>query len=373
MNALGIIFSNIHDDELRDLTNVRAFASVPFGGRYRLIDFVLSNMVNSGIIKVGVITKDRYLSLMDHLGSGKAWDLDRKRSGLFVFPPYAASADSGVYRGRLEALAGVMTFIRRSREKYVILADSDIICNMDFTDIFRQHEAKSADITVVYSKSVESEGQNASEKKVAYFLEPDERVSGLVVQNVQPGEQNIGLNIVVMERTLLERIVNESIAFSLLNFYRDFLQKRVGDFRVFGYRYNGFYARIDSISNYFDANMRLLEPAVRKELFSQNGNIYTKVRDSVPTRYGITADVKNSLVADGCVIEGEVEDCILFRGVRVAPGAKISKSIIMQDAVISNDANLEYVIADKNVIVKPGRRLIGYQSYPVVLRKGSAV
>lgn len=373
MNAMGIIFSNIHDDELRDLTNVRAFASVPFGGRYRMIDFVLSNMVNSGILKVGIITKDRYLSLMDHLGTGKAWDLDRKRSGLFIFPPYAASPNSGVYRGRLEALAGVMTFIRRSREKYVILADSDIICNMDFTEIIRAHEAREAEMTVVYSKGTAYESRDASDRNICYFMDDQERVSGLTVQNVQQGEQNVGLNIVVMERTLLERIVNESVAFSLLNFYKDFLQKRIQEFRVFGYRYDGYYDRINSIDSYFDANMRLLDASVRKELFTRHGLIYTKVRDSVPTRYGHGVIVKNSLIADGCLIEGYVEDCILFRGVRVAPGARLYKSIIMQDAVISNDANLEYVIADKDVMVKPGRRLVGYQSYPVVLRKGASV
>lgn len=373
MNAMGIIFSNIHDDELRDLTDVRAFASVPFGGRYRMVDFVLSNMVNSGIFQVGIITKDRYLSLMDHLGTGKAWDLDRKRSGLFIFPPYAASPHSGVYRGRLEALAGVMTFIRRSREKYVIFADCDIICNMDFTEIIRAHEARGADMTMVYSKGTGNEGQGSSERSVCYLMDDQERISGLTVQNVQPGEQNVGLNIVVMERTLLERIVNESVAFSLLNFYRDYLQKRLGDYRVYGYRYDGYYERIHSLESYFDANMRLLDASVREELFTRHGLIYTKVRDSVPTRYGHSAIVKNALIADGCVIDGYVEDCILFRGVRVAPGARLYKSIIMQDAIISNDANLEYVIVDKDVMVKPGRRLMGYQSYPVVLRKGASV
>lgn len=371
MNAMGIIFSNIHDEELRDLTDFRAFASVPFGGRYRLIDFVLSNMVNSGMITVGIITKNRYLSLMDHLGTGKEWDLDRKRTGLFIFPPYAASADAGVYRGRLEALAGVLTFIRRSREKYVILADSDIVCNMDYMDVIRYHEKKAADITVVYARTDAPKG--SGRKHVFYETEPDGRVNGVVVAENQSGEQNVALNMIVMERTLLERIVNESIAFSLLKFNRDFLQRRIHDYKVYGYQYDGFFVRIDSINSYFSANMQLLDASVRNELFSRHGLIYTKVRDSVPTRYGDGFNVKDSLIADGCVVEGTVEGSILFRGVHVAPGARIYRSIVMQDTVISEDAILEYVIADKGVLVKPGRRLTGCESYPVVLRKGAVV
>ena len=371
MNTMGIIFSNIHDEELRDLTDFRAFASVPFGGRYRLIDFVLSNMVNSNIITVGVITKNRYLSLMDHLGTGKEWDLDRKRTGLFIFPPYAATSDVGAYRGRLEALAGVMTFIRRSREKYVILADSDIICNMDFNDVIRYHEKKESDITVVYSR--DGKMLNAARKHVYYTIGPDQRVTGLEINSGDSAKENVSLNMILMERTLLERIVKESVAFSQLNFNRDFLQKRLNDFKVYGYRYDGFYVRIDSISSYFSANMMLLNSDIRKELFSRYGDIYTKVRDSVPARYGRNAVVKDSLVADGCIVEGEVQDSILFRGVHVAPGARVYRSIVMQDAIVSADAQLEYVIADKSVQVKDGRRLTGCESYPMVLRKNVVV
>lgn len=371
MDAMGIIFSNVHDQDLKELTETRAFASVPFGGRYRLVDFVLSNMVNSGITNIGIIVKSRYLSLMDHVGTGKEWDLDRKRGGLFVFPPYARTSDAGIYRGRLEALAGIRSYLRRSLQKYVILSDSNIVCSMDFGDVVKFHEEQKADITVVHYKGKAPESSPA--RRVCYRMSGDARVTDLMVDPPFCEGQNIGLDMLVIERDMLTRIVEEAAARGHYSLTRDFLLKHYHEYRIFGYEYEDYFARIDSIPNFFAANMALLQPETRQELFYNHGDVYTKVRDEVPARYGAESRVLNSLVADGCVVEGEVENSVIFRGVRVGRKAKIRNSIIMQGATISEYADMEYIIADKDVVVKPGRTLAGSESYPVVIRKGSVV
>ncbi|HBQ64498.1 MAG TPA: glucose-1-phosphate adenylyltransferase subunit GlgD [Clostridiales bacterium] len=372
MDTMGIIFSNVHDGDLKELTEMRTFASVPFGGRYRLIDFVLSNMVNSGIHNIGIVAKANYMSLMDHLGNGREWDLDRKRDGLFIFPPFARQdPDIGVYKGRLEALAGILTYIRRSAEKYVVLANSDIICNMNYRDVIRYHEEKEAEITVIYRKMTVSES-NAPRCTYFYF-DPDQRLSGMAVRPPYGGEQNVSFNMVVMERGLLEHIVKEASAYHYQSFDRDFLQRRCRDFKVYGYPFEELYLRINSIAGYFDANMRMLDPATRNELFYSHGSIYTKVRDEIPARYPGESMTRNSLIADGCVIEGEVEDSVLFRGVHVGKGARVKKSILMQDTRIGENACLTYTILDKDVVILPERILTGYGSYPVVISKGSIV
>ena len=372
MDAMGIIFSNVHDDNLRELTELRTFASVPFGGRYRLVDFILSNMVNSGIHHIGVIAKAKYMSLMDHLGNGKEWDLDRKRGGLFIFPPFARTdPEAGVYKGRLEALVGVLTFIRRSIAQYVVLSNSDILCNMDFGDVIRSHTESGAQITVVYRKMPVTESM--ASRSTYYHFQADGRLDSLAIRPPYGGEQNVSFNMVVMERSLLEKIVKEAAAYNLQSFDRDFLQRRCRDYRIYGYEHRGVFLRISDIAGYFEANMRILDQAVRDELFYSHGDIHTKVRDEMPAWYAGEARAVNSLVADGCLIEGEVEDCVLFRGVHVGKGARVRKSILMQGAEVGENSRLTYTIIDKDVSVMPDRVLTGYGSYPMVIGKGSIV
>lgn len=366
---LGIIFSNMHDEVLRELTERRTMASVPFGGRYRLIDFTLSSFVNSNIQSVGVITKSNYQSLMDHLGSGREWDLARKRDGLFILPPFG-NAGAGIYRGRIEALSGIMAFIKRSTARYVVLADCDIIFNIDIKEMLNAHIDKQADITVAYQKKMLTP-ENSRESTVL-VCDNKTRVQDVMLSPVLEGEHNVSINLMILEKSLLERLVAENMSRNLYSLEKDVLQARASQLRIFGYEYKGFCFKIDSMRDYYDANMLMLKKEVRDELFLPSP-VYTKVRDDMPVKYGLASRVKNSLIADGCVIEGEVENSVLFRGVTVGKGAKVHNSIVMQDTIIGDKSVLGYCITDKDVTIKENRTLMGYLSYPVFIAKGSVV
>ena len=367
-NMLGILFSNVHDEKIRELTEKRAMGSVPFGGRYRLIDFPLSNMVNSGINKVGVITKNNYQSLMDHLGSGKAWDLSRKREGLFILPPFGE--ESAVTNSRVEHLASISRFLGKSREDYVVLSDCDTVCNIDFSAVLAYHLEKEADITVVYRYGKIPLGLGDPS---VYTIAPDGRVLDMLISPNMDGECNFGMSILIMRRDLLMRMVSDCVSRNLFNFKRDFLQRNLKDYRVFGYEFEGCARAICSMNSYFEANMSLMLPKIRGELFNPNRPIYTKVRDDMPARYGLGADVGNSIIADGCVIEGSVQNCVLFRGVKVEKGARLENCVIMQDSVVGANCRLSYVVVDKDVMIKEDRSLMGFQSYPVFISKGAVV
>lgn len=367
-NVLGLVFSNVHEERVRELTEKRTMGSVPFGGRYRLIDFPLSNMVNSGINKVGVITKSNYQSLMDHLGSGKAWDLSRKREGLFMLPPF--SGECNISNSRIESLSSLNMFLSNSREEFVILSDSDVVCNIDFTDVMSAHIKHSADITVIYRSG------KLPEKicdPTVYTIDPDNRVRDMLINPRADGECNYGLSMLLMKRDTLMKMVADCVSRNLYNFKRDFLQRNISNYRIFGYEFKGFTQIICSMNSYFDANMSLMLPTVRAELFNANRPIFTKVRDDMPARYGLGSSVSNSLIADGCVIEGTVENCVLFRGVHVGKGTKLENCVVMQDCTIGPNCRLNYVVIDKDVVIKNDRSLLGFQSYPVFISKGSVV
>jgi len=368
--VLGIVFSNMHDEYMGEITHKRTMASVPFGGRYRLIDFTLSNLVNSGIEDIGVITKSNYQSLMDHLGSGRDWDLARKRGGLCILPPFS-SAHSGIYHGRLDALAGIAEYIRRSTAEYVVMADCDVISNINLKDVLRQHRETGADITLVY-KQEHCKLDRSSDTTVLKFDE-NGRVNDVLLSPELSGNSCCYLDIAVIEKKKLERIITEAVARNKKSFRQDVLVAQHNYLDIRGYEFKGYSVKINSMKTYYKANMDLLNYDVIHELFPADKPVYTKVRDEAPAKYGLSAVAGNSLVADGCVIEGEIENSILFRGVKIGKGAKVKNSIIMQGSDIGENANIECVIMDKDVSVRAGRNLIGYDTYPIYITKGSLV
>ncbi|MGN0447725.1 MAG: glucose-1-phosphate adenylyltransferase subunit GlgD [Acutalibacteraceae bacterium] len=361
MNALGIIYSNAYDDILSELTSVRTMGSVPFAGRYRLIDFVLSSMVNSGIGKVGVSTKANYQSLMDHLGSGKPWDLSRKRDGITFLPPFSGEK----YENRLKALEAMLPYISKSTNEYVLMADCNVVCNLDYNEIIEDHVKSGADITIAYKRGIAP--------KLNYVMSFDVDESGKI-NAVKIGEKSdkacdYSLNIIVMSRVLLERLLRSSLVMGMKNFEIDIIAANVGSLNIRGHKINSYAKVIDSLQSYYDISMELLSGEYA-ELFNKDQPVYTKVRDDMPAIYGICAKTKNSLVADGCIIKGTVENSILFRGVHVEEGAVIKNSIIMQDSFIGANAKVNCAVLDKGVIVKPGRELSGAQTYPIYIGKG---
>lgn len=370
-NTLGIIFSNMHDETINELTSQRTMGSVPYGGRYRLVDFALSNMVNSGIYDVGVVTKSNYQSLMDHISSGREWDLARKRMGLKILPPFG-NAGGGIYRGKLEALANIVGFIQHSTEDYVVMTDCDLVANIDYDEILDFHKARNADITVAYK--VQEISPETSHNKIIINMDGDSsRMTDVFIHPSYLGKANVLCNIFVISRILLLRIISEAQSRNLYSFKEEILQKRCNMYRIFGYELEGYSVRVDSLQTYYDSNMELLEAENRGRLFLKTRPIYTKVRDEVPAKYGLNSTVTNSLVADGCVIDGEVENSILFRNVYIEKGAKVKNSIIMQGTIIRKDSSLNCVITDKDVIVSETRNLSGSPNYPIYISKNVKV
>ena len=368
-DALGIIFPNAHDFLLPEMVAERTMASVPFGGRYRIIDFVLSSMANSGISNVSIVVKQNYRSLMDHLGSGREWDLTRKRGGLNLVPPYS-EANMKLYQGRVEALASLVEFLEEQKEEYVIMSDSDIVFNFDFRKLIEAHVASQADVTVMYERRAIPEGL----KEDNYTLKlQDDRVTELLINDYRPGIQNLSMNVYIIQRDTLITMVKDATIRGLLYFEKDILARNLELLNVQGFEYNGYTARIADRTSFFEENMRLLDPKNLDELFPDNLPVYTKVHDNAPTRYAMDSHVKNSLVADGCIIEGEVENCILFRGVKIKKGAKVKNCVLMQNTVVEVGADVEYVVTDKNVKITADKKLTGTDTFPVYVVKGHTV
>lgn len=369
---MGIIFSNMNDECMGEITSIRSTGSIPYGGRYRLIDFTLSNMVNSGVRDVGIVTRQNYQSLMDHVGSGRDWDLARKVGGLRLLPPYARGGgdESEDHPGWLEALGARLDYLRSMDAAYVVLSGADTVCNIDLRALLRRHQESGADITAVYAECQrEAPGRNVTTLETA----ADGRLTDVSVNVATTGSQKEFLNMALLRRDLLVRLVSEARAHGKKSFTRDVMQAQLEELNICGFEARGFVARIFGMESYFAANMALLNSEARAQLFPAERPIFTKVRDEVPAKYGLKARVENSLVADGCVIEGELENCVVFRGVRVGRGAVLKNCIIMQDAIVGENADLNYVVADKNVVVRSGRTLCGYSSIPFYLHKGVSV
>lgn len=373
-DALGIIFPNSYDDLVPELVTDRLMASIPFAGRYRMIDFILSSMVNSGIDNVSIIVRQNYHSLMDHLGSGREWDLTRKNGGLNIVPPFAQK-NVKVYNGRVEAMASVLNFLKRQKEKYVVMADTNLAVNFDFAAFLDAHIQSGADVSVAYTEeelpksAIESEVDN---KGLYYTLDLEGgRVNNIKINSHASGIQNFSMNIYAIERELLIDQIRQASVRGYIFYERDILSPHLVTLNVQGYKYEGYIARISDMCSYFNENMKMLDDANVDALFAHP--VYTKIRDDNPTRYIPGSKVKNIMAADGCVIEGEVENSILFRGVKVGKGAKVKNCVLMQDTVVETGADIEYVISDKNVVISEGKSLKGTDTLQVFVEKGKTV
>lgn len=374
-NTLGIIIGFDNNNDLRELSEHRPVASVPFGGRYRVIDFMLSNLVNSGCYQVGVLMRDKYQSLMDHLGSGKDWDLSRKRGGLMLCPPNAFAPKSSPlvtenYHTSLEALGSISDMLQKSKCEHVLLCGADIIANIPLDEAMREHKKSGADVTIVCTK-------NADGGSFDMFLNLSPRHE---VNDIRNGD-NAGskckyksLGIYIMKRRYLLDLLSDCVTHNLHSFERDAMQHvfNRGD-AVQAYVFDKYVAKIEDVKSYFAASMDMLDKDIRDQVFLKNRPILTKIHDSAPTYYGEDAVVSDSLIADGARIEGTVENSIIFRGCKIAKGAVVRDSIIMQSGIISEGVELSYVVTDKGVTVRENRKLMGHATYPVAIAKSTIV
>jgi len=360
-NVLGILYSNSYDEALPELTSLRTMGSVPFGGRYRMIDFALSSMVRAGIAKVGVITKANYRSLMDHLGMGKSWDLARKHAGLIFLPPYVG-AGAGGNQTRMEGLWSALEFLRHSKEEFVIMSDCNAVCNLDYRMLLDAHRASGADITVACRR-----GAAPNLRCMRLMLDETLRAQEISISGEASADVMYSLNIFVLRRDLLERLAREAHSQSLGD--HEIFQRNVGSLDIRGLEVAGYARVIDCLQSYYDAHMELLRPEARRALFHPAHPVLTKVQDDMPTVYGLHSKASNCLAADGCQIKGEAVNSVLFRGVAIEEGARVSNCVLMQGTRVGAGAILECVISDKAVEIRPGKTIIGVENYPIYLGK----
>ncbi|MDR1805208.1 MAG: glucose-1-phosphate adenylyltransferase subunit GlgD [Clostridium sp.] len=369
-NILGILYASSYEYSVPQLSNLRTMGSIPFGGRYRVVDFLLSAMVNAGVSHVLMPTKSNYRSLMDHIGNGKPWDLARKREGIFMLPPFSSTDSTGVYRNRVEALKGIVGFIREAEKEYVLLADGNLICNPDFDDMLAAHCKSGADITIAAINGTPPRLGNTM------LLETNEqgRVTACAVTNGDCGGAALWApHIMLMKKSLLVEFLDGVSDAQTASVERSLIQQRLGDLYINAWQLPNFLTAIDGIESYYSANMALLDGEKRKLLFPAQRPVYTKVRDEAPSVYGLDINIRNCLIADGCSLHGDAESSLLFRGVRVGRGASIRNSVVMQDSVIGEGAVLDGVILDKHVTVSAGVVLSGAASCPYYVPKGAAV
>ncbi|MCL1964222.1 MAG: glucose-1-phosphate adenylyltransferase subunit GlgD [Firmicutes bacterium] len=373
-DIMGLIYTGENDACLRELTLSRAVAALPVIGRYRIIDFQVSSLVNSGVRNVGVITQRNYHSLMDHLGSGKEWDLHGKHDGLFILPPFLTRDNVGVYEGMLDALRSNIGYLRRSRQEYVVLSNSHVVYNIDFNQMLRYHTDTGADISMLYHPT-QPKQPGVHEYRLYFDMSAEGQITRLEVDPSEPHFPNESLSVMMVRRELLVSIVSQTAAQGHHSFMRDVLQRCVneGTLRVFGYRSPVRGWHIDSVQSYYQFNMDALGRKVREELFAKTRPVYTKVRDDMAARYGKNARVSGSLIADGGRVDGTVENSVIFRGVYVAEGAVVRNSIVMQDAQVHENSEIDHCILDKQAVIKRGGRLIGPASYPIVISKNVTI
>ena len=371
-NVLGMIFTGEKDSFLRELTLVRAIAAMPVAGRYRVIDFLVSGMVNSGIKNVGVIMQKNYHSLMDHLGSGKEWDLHGKNDGLYILPPFLTRENVGVYNGSLDALHSNFGYLRRSKQEYVLLCNSLIVFNANFEDMLDAHTQSGADVTIMYTKNPD---MRRPEYGIYFDINADSIITDVEIDPTRPRYENTCMEVFLLRKDLLLDLVDRGSAHGYHDLTRDVFQRMIRDagMRVSGYEYKDVCYRMDSVQSYFKFNLDVIDPTIRHALFSEDKPVYTKVRDELPARYLENAKVVNSMVADGCIVDGTVEHCVLFRGVKIAKGAVVKNCVIMQDSRIEEGVLLENCILDKQAVIKKNGKLIGPSAYPIVISKDMTI
>lgn len=361
---LGVINLIQETEEMGLLTAERCVATVPFGGRYRLVDFVLSSMVNSGVSKVAVFAHTKYRSLVDHLGSGSNWDLHRKQSGLFVLPP-AMEELIDFAKGDLHHFYSHRDYFARSSLRYVVVARSHMVCNVDFSKVLEQHRSSGADITVVCKRREEAEIGLARKVKL------DERGRVLEMQDHYGRLESdvLSMEMYVMDKSLLLDLVETALAQGKMHLVRHAIMSQLNSLNVQAYMHEGYLGVVNNVNAYYKHSLDLLRPEVWNELFFKPGLIFTKVKDEPPTRYQSTSLVTNSLVANGCDIAGTVENSIVFRGVKVKRGAVVRGSIIMQNGIIGEGSSVENSILDKENEIQPDRHICGSDRNPYLSPK----
>ncbi|MBP2033850.1 glucose-1-phosphate adenylyltransferase [Clostridium algifaecis] len=360
-NFMGIINLDENEDNIKELTRNRSLASIPVGGRYRIIDFILSNMTNCGIENIGIFTKMESRSLIDHLSNGRPWDLNRKIEGLRVFN----FTDRNPNFDDVYNFSKNMSYFKKSKEDYVIMASSYMLCNINLCEAMQHHIDSGNDVTIIY-KQVEDADVNFIHCETLNIDDKGKVIS--VGRNIGVNKtENICMEMYMMKKSKFVDIINECICTGSYRKVKQHIYNCLEHLNVGAFKFDGYLSCINSIKAYYRTSMDLLKRKVMKELFSDKRPIYTKTNDEIPAKYAECSDVKNSIIGNGCLIKGKVKDSIIFRRVTVSKGAVLQKCIVLQNCVIGENAKLEYTILDKNCSIKSKLQLKGYEDIPLVV------
>lgn len=371
MKAIGIILAGGNSDRLKELCSVRAVSAMPVGSSYRAIDFSLSNMSNSNINKVAVITQYNSRSLHDHLSSSKWWDLGRKQGGLFIFTPFLSNDNSFWFRGTADSIYQNLNFLKRSNETYVVIASGDAIYKMDYHDVLNYHIAKKSDITIV-CKDMTGTTKDVHDFGIMEFDE-DMRMTDFEEKPVEPQSNIASLGIYVIQRTLLIKLLETIIPEARYDLVKDIIIRYRKKLNIYGYKYDGYWNTLNNIQSYMEVNMDFLNRDIRNMFINERPYIETKPKDEPPAKYNIGADVKDALVGSGSILNGHVSHSVLFRKVFTGENSSIKNSIVMEGSYIGNNCIVENAIIDKEVVMSDGKQIIGEKDNPVIISKGSVL
>lgn len=371
-DTFAMVFAGHGNPLLGDLIAHRAVSALPLAGRFRTIDVLLSNVSQSGIRDVGVIMQRNFQSLVEHIGSGDAWDLNSKNGGVALLTPFDQGLGTGLYSGFGDALFAKRYYIDRQHAKYCLLLASDMVYRADYNDLLEHHQKTGADLTVLYSRELRL-GEGDPTHIANLHLDEEGWVVGGDFGPLGAGGGCYNLGACIMEKDLLVRLVEEACAEGRYNFVTDIIEPALHEYKVAALEHTGYAGRLTTVKSYFDMTRDMLDPAVRGDLFYAHGPVYTRVADAPPVRYAKGCTVENSVFGNGCDVCGRVSGSVVFRGVHVAEQADVQDCVIMQDTVVGEGAYLRNAIIDKDVTIAPGARIIGTPDAPAVIRKGMFV
>jgi glucose-1-phosphate adenylyltransferase len=370
MKAVGIILAGGGNERLGELTRNRTTSAIPVGSCYRAIDFPLSNMTNSGVKKVAIITQHNSRSLHDHLSSPKWWDLGSKLGGMFVFSPYMSNDNTGWFRGTADAIFQNISFLKRSNEQYVVIVSGDCVYKMDYNQIISFHEHKNADMTIAYRRVPDSE---EIRNYGVMELDEHERMTDLEEKPLDPQSDMASIGVYVISRTLLIDLLETVAGEGRHNLVRDLFARYRKQKRIFGYKFNGYWRGLSGVQAYFDCNMDFLKRDIRALFTVDAPYISTKPKDEPPAKFNSQAVITNCLVGSGAILDGSAYRSVIFRRVYTGVNSQVQHSIVMEGTHIGEGAVVDFAIIDKDVIVPPGARIIGTQEHPVIIPKGGTI
>ncbi len=367
MKAVGIILAGGSSSKMKELTKKRAAAAMPMAGSYRAIDFALSNMSNSGVSKVAVLTQYNSRSLNEHMNSAKWWDFGRKQGGLYVFTPTITSDNNFWFRGTADAIYQNLDFLKKSHEPYVIITSGDAIYKMDYEKVLEYHVEKKADITVVCKEL--KDGEDAR-RFGTVAMDADMRITEFEEKPMIAKSNVISTGIYVIRRRLLIDLIEECVEDERYDLVKDILIRYMKVKKIYGYMMDSYWSNISTVDAYFKANMDFLNADVRKHFFKDYPEIYTKTSDLPPAKYNPGAVVKNSLVANGSIINGTVENSVISKKVFIGKNSVVKNSIVLNDIYIGENVYIENCIVESRDTIRANNIYVGEDSIKIVIEKG---